>query len=198
MPCPRNNKSKTGDGDRPAEPQTRISKNETDPGPESLPGPQAEEDAWLVDEETVMYFLYRYQDLEQALMRAGYIQAGGSPAGARPDWPRFARQIQTRFEQDPEPVLQAAVTHMLWDDDNLAQRNERLENSALWENRDLNNDVVWLAELLQQTWQKLVHGLNFPGQPGCDIDMVSAALFIVDAWSRLDADVEKQLSVSGL
>jgi hypothetical protein len=203
MPCPRNNKNKTGNATQPAKTKRSSDKNHKTPKtadglletpplpPASLP---AEQDAWEMDEETVMYFLYRFQALEQALMKAGYTQSGRIPGSTRPDWSRFARHIQPRFNLDSSTVIQGAVAYMLWDEDNLAERNERIENGAPWANPDPHNDTVWLAELLQQTERKLIHALNFPGQPDCDLAMVSSALFIVDEWSRLDPEVEKQLN----
>ena len=86
---------------------------------------------------------------------------------------------------------------MLLDEDNLDLRNERIEEAYPWENPDPHNDIVWLAELLQHTWKRLIHWLNFPDAPAVDIAMVSAALFIVDAWAKIDPEVEKLL-VSGL
>jgi hypothetical protein len=154
--------------------------------------PAQDNDAGRVDEEAVLHFLFRYQELEQALMRAGYIQAGRTSGSSQPDWSRFARHIQSSFHPDSDPALHGAVAYMLWDDDNLAQRNERIEKSLIWE--DPNNNMVWLAELLQQIWRRVVHGLNLPGQQGCDITMICAAEFILDAWARLDTEVEKQLS----
>lgn len=202
MPCPRNNKNKTGSNAHPAKSKRNAARNH--PGPMTGDGPLEtllpaqsspgeEEDAWLVDEETVMFFLIRYQELEQALMRAGYTRASHTPGRAQPDWPRFARHIQPLHDARASEAVRCAAAFMLLDEDNLALREERLENAPPWENPDPHNDAIWLAELLQWTERKLFHGLNFVGTPGCDITMVTAALLIVDEWSRLDPEVEKLL-----
>jgi hypothetical protein len=197
MPTPRNNKTKRTDTARPANTQKRREQNNTGPTSENEPpktqSPTQDEVARRLDEQAVMHFLFRYQELEQAVMRAGYIRAGRTPGSSQPDWSRFARHIQSSFDRDSDPAVQGAVAYMLLEDDNLAQRNERLENSPLWEDPDPNNDTVWLAELLQQTWRKVIHALNFPGRPGCDMNMICAAEFILDAWAHLDPEVEKQL-----
>lgn len=216
MPSPRNNKAKTGNTARPAKAKRKIKKSDAAPGTGSEPtetsrplqsppeapalrNPLADRAARLreVDEELVLTFLSYYQALEQALMRAGYIRASHTPGTSQPDWPRFARHIQPRFDPDSSPVLQGAVAYMLWDEDNLDLRNERIEKFQPWENPDPHNDTVWLAELVQQTGRKLIQGLNFPGERWYDMAMVSAALFIVEEWSHLDLEVEKLL-VSGL
>jgi hypothetical protein len=146
------------------------------------------------DEETLLYFFSHYHALEQAILRAGYTRAGRTSASARPDWSRFARHIEPGFMKDTEPVIQGAVAYLLLDEDHMELREERIEHSHFWESPDPNNDVIWLAELLQHIWKRLIHWLNFPDAPAVDIAMVSAALFIVDAWSQLDPEVEKLLS----
>jgi hypothetical protein len=210
MPSPRNNKNKTQDPSGAAKSKKSIQKKEPRAGshdkpaeaPQPIPPwkdgingplPYINDELIEPDEETVLYFLSHYQALERALMRAGYTRAGHTSGSVQPDWPRFARHIQPRFEKDTEPVIQGAVAYMLLDEDHLALREERIENAHPWESPDPHNDTVWLAELLQQTRKRLIHWLNFPGAPAMDMAMVSAALFIVDAWSILDPQVEKLL-----
>jgi hypothetical protein len=84
---------------------------------------------------------------------------------------------------------------MLLNDDNVAQRNERITNAPLWGDTDPNNDIVWLAELLQQTWRKVMHGLNFSWRPECSLDRVWAAEIILDVRVCLDTEVEKRLKI---
>jgi hypothetical protein len=200
MPAPRNNKSKAPRklDTQKTERSTRTSKKSRETGNELLPtaapppAPTQESAAWECDshEELVLTFLSDYHAFEKALVRAGYTRAGRTPGSAGPDWSRFARHIQARFDPHASPVLQGAVAYMLWDEDNLELRNEQIENAPFWENPDPHNDTVWLSELVQQTSRKLIHSYNFPGQPGIDLAMVSAAMFIVEAWSHLDPEVE--------
>jgi hypothetical protein len=146
------------------------------------------------DEELVLTFLSHFNSLEQALVRAGYTQASHAPTTARADWGSFARHIEKQFDPDSSPVLQGAVAYLLCDPENRELRYERIGNSYPWENPDPHNDIVWLSELLQQTGARLLHELNFPGRPRCDLATISAAWFIVEAWSHLDPQVERLLS----
>ncbi len=214
MPSPRNNKNKSQSTSGAEKPKKGGQKMEPRPGdrnkpvdsPQPIPPwkdginsplPYRSDELIEPDEETLLYFFSHYHVLEQAIMRAGYTRSGHTPGSAQPDWPRFARHIEPEFRKDSEPVIQGAVAYMLLDEEHLDLRNERIENSHFWESPDPHNDVVWLAELLQHIWKRLIHWLNFPDAPAVDIAMVSAALFIVDAWAKLDPEVERQL-VSGL
>ncbi len=210
MSSPRNNKNKTQDASEPEKSNGSIRKKEPRPGdrnqlcesPQPIPpwkdGINAPRPDWsdeLIepDEETLLYFFSHYHALEQAIMRAGYTRSGHRPGSAQPDWSRFARHIEPEFKKDSEPVIQGAVAYLLLDEEHLELRNERIENAHFWESPDPHNDVIWLAELLQQVRKRLIHRLNFPDAPAVDITMVSAALFIVDAWAQLDPEVEKLL-----
>jgi hypothetical protein len=201
MPSPRNNKSKAGNNTRPPEKSKRkLTQKEIGPGTGNEPldtalplhaAPRA--DVHESDDELVLTFLSHYQALELAMIRAGYTRSSHTPGTAQADWARFARSIQPRFDPKSSPVLEGAVAYMLLDDDYLELRNERIENAYPWENPDPHNDTVWLSELVQLTGRKLIQGLNFPRETGCDITMVTAALFIVEEWSQLDPEVERFL-----
>jgi hypothetical protein len=201
MPTPRNTKSKTPKETDPQNSKksagTKKKRRETGNEPLSTAAqpsaPTQKRPAWECDsdEELVLTFLSDFHALEKALVQAGYTRVGRTPASAGPDWSRFARHIQARFDPQASQVLQGAVAYMLWDEDNVELRNEQIENGAFWENPDPHNDTVWLSELVQQTSRKLIHGYNFPGKPRVDLAMVSAAMFIVEEWSRLDPDVER-------
>lgn len=145
------------------------------------------------DEELVLTFLTHYQALEQALLRAGFIRAGRTPGSSQADWVRFARHIEKRFNPKSSEALHTAVTHLLWEDKNMDLRNERLERYSPLEQSDPQHDIVWIAELLQHTRNKLAYGLNFPQGPGCDTSQILAALFVVEDWSHIDPEVERLL-----
>jgi len=160
----------------------------------NAPLPYRSDDLIEPDEETLLYFFSHYHALEQAIMRAGYTRAGPTPGSFHADWPRFARHIEPEFKKDTEPVIQGATAYLLLDEEYLDLRNERIENAHFWESPDPNNDTVWLAELLQQVRRGLIHRLNYPDAPPVDIAMVTAALFIVEAWAKIDPIVEGLLA----
>jgi len=143
-----------------------------------------------VDEELALTFLTFHHTLERALVQAGYTRAGHTPASVRADWERFARHIEAQFDPDSDEVLQGAVGYLLWNQENLDLRNERLEDSFPWEPSSPHNDIVWISVLIQQTRDRLLHRINFLGNPGSDTAQVTAALFVVEAWARLDPKVE--------
>ena len=85
---------------------------------------------------------------------------------------------------------------MLLNEDNLERRKKRLEKSYPWDTQNPYLDIVWLSEVVQQTGQTLAFGLNLPWDVVVDLTLVSAAFFILQAWSHLDPEVESLL-VSG-
>jgi hypothetical protein len=162
-------------------------------GPVSDPSADQASTSDEFDMEMALTFLTDYHALEQALVRAGYTRASRSPGSTQADWELFARHIEDRFDPDSSAVLQGAVAHLLWHEENMDLRRKRLQDCALWEDFNPNNDIVWISELLQHTRNKLIHGINLPGLPGCDFDQVLAALFVVEAWSHVDSKVESML-----
>jgi hypothetical protein len=172
--------------------ESELPEPATPPGAENsaLPQPPADLD---YDEELILTYLTEYHALGQALMQAGFVRVGRTPGNAQPDWAGFARHIEQHFDPDSSEPLQGAVAYLLYQKDNLERRTERLQHSQPWETYSPHSDVIWLSEMLQQTHNRLIHGINFLGKPGCDSTQVMAALFIVEAWAHIDLDVEKHL-----
>ncbi len=146
------------------------------------------------DEELALTFLTYYHALEQAMMRAGFTRSGRTPGTSQADWHRFARHIEPKFDPDSSPVLQGAVSYLLWEDENLARRNQRLEEARPWESGSPFSDILWISELLQRTRNKLTYDLNLPGAPACDTAQVMASLMIVEEWGKLEPDVSQYLN----
>lgn len=182
----KHNPNENDSGNEP-EPQPGHSAQEKGQEPQPTQGSRPDE----LDEEMALDFLAQYQDLEQALVAAGYTRAGHSPAQAQPDWVGFARHIEARFDADENPVIRAAVAHLLWAEENLEMRNGRLERTDPWENASPHNDIVWLSELIQHTKNRVTHDLMFPGRTGCDYNNVTAAMFVLEAWKQIDPQVEQ-------
>ena len=158
---------------------------------ENPPEPPSRYDEW--DEEMVLDFLTRYHKLGQALVRAGFTKAGRIPGSVEPNWEQFALHIEEQFDPDSEPVLQGAVAYLGWNPKNFALRNERIEDSDLWETYSVENDMVWLAEMIQRVGNQLTHEINYMDQQPCDDAQVTAALFVLMAWETLDPEVERWL-----
>jgi hypothetical protein len=159
------------------------------------PAPPARYDEW--DEEMVLDFLTRYHDLGQALVRAGFTRGCPTPGMLLPNWEQFALHIEEQFDAESEPVLEGAVAYLSWNPKNLALRNARLEDSDAWETYSVENDMVWLAEIIQRIAHQVTHELNYMHQRACDDTQITAALFVVMAWAELDPEVTRWLETPG-
>jgi hypothetical protein len=146
-----------------------------------------------LDEVLVLNFLADTHELEEALVRAGFTRAGQTPRDARPDWEQFALHIEGKFEPESRVELEMAVVYLLADPVRESFRRERLADSILGEPSKPHSDIVWLAELVQEIRNRLLGWINFRREPGCEDADVMAALFVVQAWSHLDPQVENLL-----
>ena len=162
---------------------------------EARPEPPSRYDEW--DEEMVLDFLTRYHALGHALVQAGFTRASQTPGSVLPNWEQFALHIEEQFDPGSEPILEGAVSYLNWNPKNLALRNARLEASDAWETYSVENDMVWLAEIIQRVANQLSHELNYMDQHPCDSTQVSAALFVVMTWAELDPEVARWLETPG-
>jgi hypothetical protein len=146
-----------------------------------------------IDEGRALAFLTEFRSLEQALIRAGFTRPGLLHGNVQADWVRFVRHIEQRFRLDPAEELQAAVDYLLCDPDQLRRRRERLQDSYPGETCGAESDIVWLSEMIEQTANKLTHGLGFLRKTGLDDPFITAAQFVVTAWSGYDPTVASLL-----
>jgi hypothetical protein len=104
--------------------------------------------------------------------------------------PPYRREVRpgTRGEAS------AAVDYLLTDPARQELRWERMQDSPLEEPSYLHYDIVWLSVLVQQIGNRLLHWINFRGEPGCDDADVTAAMLIVHAWSSIDPRVKDMLA----
>jgi hypothetical protein len=147
--------------------------------------PQKESPHDDFDEELVLTFLALYHSLEQALVRAGYTRAGYTPGNPQPDWGGFARHIAGKFDPDSSPELMGAFCYLLGEPGAQELRME-LPSPV--------SDILWLSELVQEVRNRLLLWMNFAGKPWGNDANVVAALYIIQAWSKLDPQVESLLT----
>jgi hypothetical protein len=57
-----------------------------------------------------------------------------------------------------------------------------------------HSDILWLAELVLETGNKLTHGLPFLKQSDFESDQILAALLVLEAWSCCDPMIESLLT----
>jgi hypothetical protein len=159
------------------------------------PAPPARYNEW--EKELVLEFLTRYHDLGQALVQAGFTRPGQAPGILLPNWEQFALHIEERFDPDSDEMLQGAVSYLSWNDENLALRNARIDHSHAWETYDVDNDMVWLAEMVQRVAHQLSDEINHMDRQPCDDVQVFAVLDVVTAWAELDPEVAYWLENPG-
>jgi hypothetical protein len=138
-----------------------------------------------LDIDLVLTFLADCHALEGALVRAGFTRAGSTPGNARPDWSKFARHIEGKFDPESSPELIGAVCYLLGELESPERR---------WEQSGPQSDIFWLSELVRKIRNRLLLRINFAGGPCSDITSVLAAMLIVEAWSTIDPKVESLLT----
>ncbi len=160
------------------------------------PAPPTRYDEW--DEEMVIDFLIHYHDLEQALVRAGFVKGGPTPGTLLPNWEQFALHIEEQFDPDSDPVVQGAVAYLNWQPENLDRRNARIDEAHTWETYDVGDDMVWLAESIQRVAHHLTDEINHMDRQPLDDTQLSAVLFVLMAWEELDPEVARWLQNPGM
>jgi hypothetical protein len=146
------------------------------------------------DADLILTFLTEFHMLEKALIQAGFTKVGRIHGGIQVDWRRFVRHIERHFDPDSSPVLQGAVSYLLYDPDKLALRQKRLESPRPEEASIADSDILWLAELVQEMGNRLTHGISFLKASDFDSVQVMAALMVVEAWSSCDPGIKSLLA----
>ena len=145
------------------------------------------------DGDLILTFLTEFHLLEQALIRAGFTKMGRIHRNAQADWTRFVRHIERRFDPDSSPALQGAVSYLLYDPDKMAIREQRLEDSLPGDASSADSDILWLAELVQETRTRLTYGIPFLKETSFDSAQVMAALMVLEAWAKCDPTIGQLL-----
>jgi hypothetical protein len=134
-----------------------------------------------LDIDLVLTFLADYHSLEAALVRAGFTKAGPATGNGRPDWARFARHIEGKFDPESDPALEGTVYYLLADSGNPKFFKRRPA---------LVSDIVWLTVLIQELRNRLLLGIHLGEAPSIDPASLGAALFILGTWAEIDPTVE--------
>jgi hypothetical protein len=133
------------------------------------------------DTEPVFTFLTAFSRFEQALKKAGFTLPGQN---AQPDWERFAKDVEGRFDLEATPELQGAVLYVL----RSSKRQPRGTISGYL------SEVLWLATLIQETAKNLSRRMNFGHLPDIDDEFMTASRVILEAWSHCNPNLEKILN----
>ena len=139
----------------------------------------------------------RLSVLPLARERPGAIWFYKDPPHAR-GWPAGLGRVRPPYRREVRPgsgeEIRAAVDYLLTDPARQDLRWERMQDSTLEEPSYLHYDIVWLSVLVQQIGNRLLHWINFRGEPGCDDADVTVAMLIVHAWSSIDPRVKGMLA----
>ena len=146
------------------------------------------------DTDLILTFLTEFHLLEQAVIKAGFTKAGRIHGNTQVDWVRFVHYIERRFRPASSVDLQEAVNYLLTHPGNVALRRERLQNSWPGETSSVHSDIVWLSELVQETGNRLTHGIPFLKKGDIDSTQIMAALMVVEAFSYCDPTIESLLT----
>jgi hypothetical protein len=147
-----------------------------------------------LDAEMVLDFLAAYHALEGALLRAGFTRPGRRPGTTQPDWGGFARRIADRFDPGASPELIGAVCTLLADPDQPGYFRNRRPEIYLMEPSIPERNTVWLAEVVQEIRNRLLLRMSFADDAWSDGPAVVSAMLVVQAWSKLDPQVESLLT----
>jgi hypothetical protein len=147
-----------------------------------------------LDAELVLDFLAAYHALEGALVQAGFTRPGRRPGSAQPDWSGFARHIADRFDPDTSPELIGAVCTLLANPDKPGYFRKRRPEIYLLEPSIPEHNTVWLVEVVQEIRNRLLLRMSFADDAWSDDMAVVSAMLVVQAWSKLDPQVESLLS----
>lgn len=146
-----------------------------------------------VELELALEFYAVYSSFENALIQAGFTRPGRNHSPSQPDWERFARHIEGRFNSGAEAPLEAAVSVLL----GRSVKGHDGTDSALEELPapvvDFESDNVHISLLIQAAGYSLYHGAGFPSSLFYDCELLAASLFVLEAWSHCDPLVESIL-----
>jgi len=153
-----------------------------------LTSPKDDLDAGLA-----LAFLAEYHALEGALVQAGFTGPAPRPGSAQPDWGGFARHIADRFDPDASPELIGAVCTLLSNPDKPGYFRKRRPEIFLLEPSIPERNTVWLVEVVQEIRNRLLLRMSFADDAWSDDTAVLSAMLVVQAWSKLDPQVERLL-----
>jgi len=135
--------------------------------------------------DVVLTFFAQFSKFEKGLKRAGFTKMGPGARNIRPDWERFARHIEKRFDPESRPELQGAIAYIL---DRPIRRQTRRQIPGF------RSDVLWMSTVIQETANNLSRSIHFERYSDSDIELVFACMVILSAFAECDPSLEKILN----
>jgi len=155
-----------------------------------------------LDCDLVYEFFWKFSVFECALKREGFLK-GNPGKAAEPDWDRFGREVQGRFEQVSVPGFDEAVAELL----RLSPQQQVVstKNQLGWkpvERKEGESDEAFILRLLKTSRNNLFHGGKYP-EPDGPIDEIAnnrsilrAALTILEGCYEMHAGVKRRIDES--
>src|SRR5512138_2850216 len=134
-----------------------------------------------IDTELLLTFATVVGRFESALRKAGFVEPGRK---ARPDWERFIRAIEGKYDPKSATELDAAVAYMLFTP---TRQQVRVDTPGR------QPDILQLCTLIRERASSLPRDVNLGRCSTADCEMMMASMLILEAWSHLEAKVERIL-----
>ena len=144
------------------------------------------------DRELVYKFFTVFSLFEYALKRAGFL-VPGQRNEAKPDWERFAREIEDSFDPNSTEELSSAVSYMLG---RPVMKQIKREDSIIFIRRirpHAMGEIIWLSILIRGVRNNLFHGGKFLYERPRDTELIQNSLIILEAWAHCDRQIEQEL-----
>ena len=150
--------------------------------------------AAALDRELVLDFFWKFSVFECALKRGGFLRTGRNKV-AEPDWDRFGREIQGRFEQVSVAGFKEAVAELT----RLCPQRQVVRDGRLgWDpiaRQEDESDEEFTLRLMKTSRNNLFHGGKYPDGPIDEIahnrKILRAAITTLDGCYELHADVKR-------
>ncbi|MBC8507200.1 MAG: hypothetical protein H8D34_20235 [Chloroflexi bacterium] len=147
------------------------------------------------ERDLVFKFFTVFSLFEYALKRAEFARATGNNNDVKPDWDRFAHDIEQDFNPQASPELANAVNYLL----SFPVKRQVLRNDSLSfvpRRRPPNlRDTEWLSLIIRGIRNNLFHGGKFRYHPERDNELLQSSLIILEAWSECNDLVKEELRI---
>lgn len=134
------------------------------------------------DRELVFKFFIVFSLFEYALKRARFRNESGD---VMPDWEKFAREIENRFDRQASPEIEEAVDYLL----NKPPKRQVVNGTLIWQERTRptgKTDYEWLSLIIRAVRNNLFHGGKFIYERPRDTLLIQHSLTILEAWAQAD------------
>ncbi len=138
------------------------------------------------DRELVFKFFAVFSLFEYSLKSAGFRNQSGD---AVPDWEKFARTIQRKFNPQVSDEVAEAVKYLV---EKPPMRQTIDQGRLKWVERmkpEGKTDCEWLSLIVRAVRNNLFHGGKFVYQRPRDTLLIQHSLTVLEAWAQCDGRI---------